>query len=166
MTPALPPSPERVVAREQAIARCVAWRAAGEKVVFANGVFDLLHVGHVRYLAGARALGDRLVVGVNGDRSAATKGPGRPVMAATERAGLVAALRGVDLVVVFDEPTVDGLLRELAPSVHAKGTDYRVDNVPERATMQSLGGETAIVGDPKNHASRDLFARIRSGEVR
>lgn len=166
MTRAAPPSAGRVVAREQAIARCAAWRAAGEKVVFANGVFDLLHVGHVRYLAGARALGDRLVVGVNGDRSAATKGPGRPVMAATERAGLVASLRGVDLVVVFDEPTVDGLLRELAPAVHAKGTDYRVDNVPERATMQSLGGETAIVGDAKNHASRDLFARIRGGVVR
>lgn len=166
MTRPAPPSRERVVTRAQAIAQVAAWRAAGDKVVFANGVFDLLHVGHVRYLEGARALGDRLVVGVNGDRSAATKGPGRPVMAAAERAGLVASLRGVDLVVVFDEPTVDALLRELAPAVHAKGTDYRIDNVPERATMESLGGETAITGDPKNHASRDLFERIRGGGSR
>jgi rfaE bifunctional protein nucleotidyltransferase chain/domain len=166
MTRAEPASPERVVSREQAIAQCAAWRAADQKVVFANGVFDLLHVGHVRYLQGARALGDRLVVGVNGDRSAATKGPGRPVMGVAERAGLVASLRGVDCVVVFDEPTVDGLLTDLAPAVHAKGTDYRVDSVPERATMQSLGGETAIVGDPKSHASRDLIERIRAGDLR
>ncbi len=166
MTRPDPPSPERVVTRDRAIAQVAAWRGAGDKVVFANGVFDLLHVGHVRYLGGARALGDRLVVGVNGDRSAATKGPGRPVMGAAERAGLVASLRGVDLVVVFDEPTVDALLKDLAPAVHAKGTDYRVDNVPERATMAALGGETAITGDPKNHASRDLFERIRSGGSR
>ncbi len=106
------------------------------------------------------------MVAVNGDRSAATKGPGRPVMGAAERAGLVASLRGVDRVVVFEEPTVDALLVALAPAVHAKGTDYRVDNVPERATMQSLGGETAIVGDPKSHASRDLVERIRTGGAR
>jgi len=138
------------------------WREEGQKIVLANGLFDLLHVGHVRYLKGARALGTRLVVAVNGDRSAARlKGPGRPVMPAADRALLVAALRGVDLVVVFDDPSVEGLLLTLEPHVHAKGTDYRRETVPERAAAAALGIETAITGDPKAHASRDLVARVR-----
>ncbi|MBI5708691.1 MAG: adenylyltransferase/cytidyltransferase family protein [Candidatus Eisenbacteria bacterium] len=153
---------EKLVARAAARARVAAWRVAGERVVLANGVFDLLHVGHARYLAAARALGTRLVVAVNGDRSAAAhKGAGRPVMGADDRALLVAALGAVDLVVVFDEPTVDALLAELAPAVHAKGTDYRPDTVPERATVASLGGVTAIAGDPKAHASREIVERVR-----
>lgn len=157
-----PRATERVVGESRAAEVVARWREEGERVVLANGVFDLLHVGHARYLAGARALGTRLVVGVNGDRcTARLKGPGRPVMAAADRAALVAALRGVDLVVVFDEPTVDALLRDLRPAVHAKGTDYRRDTVPERATMTSLGGVTAIAGDPKTHASRDMFALVR-----
>jgi rfaE bifunctional protein nucleotidyltransferase chain/domain len=155
---------ERVVSRDAAVATAAAWRRAGERVVLANGVFDLLHVGHARYLAGARTLGDRLIVAVNGDRSAAAqKGPGRPVQGAAERARLVAALSSVDRVVVFDEPTVDALLEALAPDVHAKGTDYRVDTVPERGTMARLGGVTAIAGDEKRHASRELYERIRGG---
>ena len=152
----------RVVEHEVAQARATAWREAGERVVLANGVFDLLHVGHARYLAAARALGTRLIVAVNGDRaSAAAKGAGRPVMSAVDRAALIAALRGVDLVLIFEEPTVDRLLEALRPAVHAKGTDYREEGVPERATMRSLGGRTAIAGDPKSHASRDLVARVR-----
>ena len=139
-----------------------AWRAAGERVVLANGVFDLLHVGHLRYLAGARALGTRLIVGVNGDRSTAgLKGAGHPVMAAADRALLVAAVRGVDAVCVFDEPTADSLLETISPHVHAKGTDYRVDTVPERAAAAARGIETAIAGDAKAHASRDLMSRVR-----
>jgi rfaE bifunctional protein nucleotidyltransferase chain/domain len=156
-----------VVSREQARRTVAGWRAAGERVVLANGVFDLLHVGHARYLAGARALGTRLVVAVNGDlSSAAAKGSGRPVVGEQDRAALVAALRGVDLVVIFDEPTVDVLLEELRPAVHAKGTDYRVDTVPEQATMQALGGRTAITGDPKSHATRDLVERVRERDGR
>jgi rfaE bifunctional protein nucleotidyltransferase chain/domain len=159
------PAVDRVVTRERAIASVHAWKAERLRVVLANGVFDLLHVGHARYLAGARSLGDRLVVAVNGDRSAqALKGPGRPVQSARERAELVAGLRGVDRVVIFDEPSVDALLESLAPDVHAKGTDYRVDTVPERATMARLGGVTAIAGDVKQHASGELYQRIRRGE--
>jgi rfaE bifunctional protein nucleotidyltransferase chain/domain len=156
------PAVERVLSREQVEAACARWRSERLKVVFANGVFDLLHVGHVRYLSAARELGDRLVVGINGDRStAAHKGPGRPVVAAGDRAALVAALRGVDAVVIFDQPTVDPLLEALRPDVHAKGTDYQVDTVPERGTMARLGGVTAIAGDDKRHASRELVERIR-----
>jgi rfaE bifunctional protein nucleotidyltransferase chain/domain len=130
--------------------------------VLANGVFDLLHVGHVRYLAGARVFGTRLVVAVNGDRSAAgLKGPGHPAMGEADRARLVAALRGVDAVVVFDDPTVEALLAAIRPHVHAKGTDYRRETVPERPVAESLGIETAIAGDPKTHASRDLRSRAR-----
>jgi rfaE bifunctional protein nucleotidyltransferase chain/domain len=154
----------RVVSRDAAIAEGAGWKRAGERVVLANGVFDLLHVGHARYLIGARTLGERLIVAVNGDRSAARqKGAGRPVQGAAERARLVAALSCVDRVVVFDEPTVDALLEALTPDVHAKGTDYRVDTVPERGTMERLGGLTAIAGDPKRHASRELYERIRGG---
>jgi rfaE bifunctional protein nucleotidyltransferase chain/domain len=137
-------------------------RAAGRTLAFANGCFDLLHVGHVRYLQSAAAEGDRLIVAVNDDASvAALKGEGRPVQPATERAELVAAIRGVDYVVVFGDRTVERLLRLLKPDVHCKGTDYTVDSVPERAVVLAYGGRTAIVGDPKQHNTRDLLARIR-----
>jgi rfaE bifunctional protein nucleotidyltransferase chain/domain len=159
-------SPERaaakIVTRAEAVARAARWRAAGEAVVLANGVFDLLHVGHARYLAAARALGTRLAVAVNGDRSsAALKGAGRPVMGVEDRMLLVAALGAVDLVTSFEEPTADALLAELRPAVHAKGTDYTREAVPERVTAAALGTATAIAGDPKSHASRELVARVR-----
>ena len=136
-------------------------RAAGRTIAFANGCFDLLHVGHTRYLQAAAAEADRLVVAVNDDVMAGRKGPGRPVLGANDRAELVAALRGVDYVVVFPESTVTPLLELLKPDVHCKGTDYTVETVPERATVLSYGGRIAIVGDPKDHSTRDLLARIR-----
>ena len=134
----------------------------GKRVVLANGHFDLLHVGHVRYLEGARAAGDVLVVGVNGDEvTKKLKGPGRPILSAAERAELVAALESVDVVVVFDDINVAALLKRLRPDVHCKGTDYTEDTVPEREVMRELGGETRIVGDPKDHSTRDFIATIR-----
>jgi rfaE bifunctional protein nucleotidyltransferase chain/domain len=136
-------------------------RAAGRKVVFANGCFDLIHVGHVRYLQGARREGDVLVVGINSDRSVrALKGDGRPLAAQSDRAEIVASMECVDHVVLFDAPTVDGILLELKPDVHAKGTDYTETSVPERETVLSYGGRVAIVGDPKDHSSRDLIRRL------
>jgi D-glycero-beta-D-manno-heptose 1-phosphate adenylyltransferase len=137
-------------------------RAAGQTVAFANGCFDLLHVGHARYLQACAAQADRLIVAVNDDRSVAgLKGPGRPILTASDRAELVAALRGVDYVVVFGDADVERLLRLLKPDVHCKGTDYTVDTVPERAVVVGYGGRTAIVGDEKTHATRDLLARLR-----
>ena len=139
-------------------------RAAGRTIAFANGCFDLLHVGHVRYLEGAAAEGDRLIVAVNDDRSvSALKGPGRPILSAADRAELVAALRGVDYVIVFGDANVGRLLTLLKPDVHCKGTDYAVDTVPERAVVQAYGGRTAIVGDPKSHSTRDLLTRLARG---
>jgi len=136
-------------------------RAAGKSIAFANGCFDLLHVGHVRYLQGAAREADVLVVAVNDDASvAALKGNGRPILPAADRAEIVAAVRGVAYVVVFGEATVERLLRLLRPDVHCKGTDYTVDTVPERAVVAAYGGRTAIVGDPKQHATRDLLKRI------
>ena len=136
-------------------------RRAGRTVAFANGCFDILHVGHVRYPAGAAAEADRLVVAVNDDESVlALKGAGRPIMPAAARAELVAALRGVDYVVLFPERSVERLLMELKPDVHCKGTDYTVDTVPERETVRAYGGRIAIVGDPKDHSTRDLLARL------
>jgi rfaE bifunctional protein nucleotidyltransferase chain/domain len=136
-------------------------RAAGRTIAFANGCFDLLHVGHVRYLQGAAAEGDRLIVAVNEDASVARlKGPGRPAMPSSERAEIVAAIGAVDYVVTFADDTVERLLRRIQPDVHCKGTDYTVDTVPERAVVQAYGGRTAIVGDPKRHASRELVKRI------
>ena len=130
-------------------------------MAFANGCFDLLHVGHVRYLQGAAAEADRLIVAVNDDQSVSgLKGPGRPILSGPHRAELVAALRGVDYVVLFGDPTVERLLRAIQPDVHCKGTDYTVESVPERAVVQAYGGRTAIVGDPKSHATRDLIRRI------
>ena len=152
----------RVLSRDALVAQVTADRAAGRSIAFANGVFDLLHVGHVRYLQAASAQGDRLVVAINDDRSvAALKGPGRPILNAGDRAELVAALRGIDYVVIFPEPTVTPLLLALKPDVHCKGTDYSIGTVPERATVRGYGGRIAIVGDPKDHSTRDLLARIQ-----
>jgi len=140
-------------------------RRQGKKIVLANGCFDILHVGHVRYLAGARAEGDALVVGVNADAGVSgLKGPGRPVLNERARARLVAALREVDYVVIFAEPNVDALLAELRPDVHAKGTDYTADTVPERATAEQLGIRVAIVGDPKEHSTRELLQTVRKAQ--
>jgi len=137
-------------------------RQRGQKIVLANGCFDLIHAGHVRYLEGARREGDVLVVALNSDSSMrGLKGPGRPVLTAEARAELVAALAAVDYVVIFDEPDVRALLRELRPTVHAKGTDYTTESVPERDEAARLGIRVAIVGDPKLHSTRDLMARIR-----
>jgi rfaE bifunctional protein nucleotidyltransferase chain/domain len=150
-----------IVSEAQLVEAIARERAAGKSIAFANGCFDLLHVGHLRYLQGAAAEADRLVVAVNDDPSvAALKGPGRPILAAADRAELVAALRGVDYVVVFNDANVERLLLLLKPDVHCKGTDYTVDTVPERAVVASYGGRTAIVGDPKQHATRELLKRI------
>jgi rfaE bifunctional protein nucleotidyltransferase chain/domain len=138
-------------------------RAAGCTVAFANGCFDLLHVGHVRYLQASAAEADRLIVAVNDDRSVAgLKGEGRPILPAPERAELVSALRCVHYVVVFGDVNVERLLRLVKPDVHCKGTDYTVDSVPERAVVEGYGGRIAIVGDVKTHATRDLLARIQA----
>jgi len=153
-----------VLERGQLAARLTGDRSAGRTVAFANGCFDLLHVGHVRYLEAAADEADVLVVAVNDDASVRhLKGEGRPILTAEHRAALVAALRCVDYVVIFPEPTVGPLLELLRPDVHCKGTDYTVESVPERAIVQAYGGRTAIVGDPKNHSTRDLLARIAAG---
>jgi len=136
-------------------------RESGARIVLANGCFDVLHVGHVRYLAGARELGDILVVGINSDEQVAIqKGPGRPVLPATERAEIVAALESVTYVTIFEEPTVEQLLLTLKPDVHAKGTDYTTESVPERDVVRSYGGQVAIVGDPKDHSTTEIIARV------
>jgi D-glycero-beta-D-manno-heptose 1-phosphate adenylyltransferase len=136
-------------------------RAAGRTIALANGCFDILHVGHVRYLEAAAREADRLVVAINTDATVRQlKGEGRPVLPAQDRAELVAALRCVSYVVTFEEPTVEGVLLAIEPDVHCKGTDYTVDSVPEREVVRRLGGRIAIVGDPKDHSTRDLLARI------
>lgn len=151
-----------VVSREELIERVRRNREKGVTHAFANGGFDLLHVGHVRYLEAARREADRLIVAINDDESVRRhKGPHRPILPAADRAELVAALRAVDYVVIFHEPTVDSLLRLVKPEIHCKGTDYTVDTVPERETVRAYGGRIAIVGDPKDHSTRDLLARIR-----
>jgi rfaE bifunctional protein nucleotidyltransferase chain/domain len=155
-------STKKVVSREEAVRLAAGEKAAGRRVVFANGAFDLLHAGHVRYLEAARREGNWLVVGVNSDASVArSKGSGRPIVPASERAEIVAALESVDAVVVFEEDSPSALLDELKPDVHAKGTDYTPDTVPEREVVRRNGGRTAIVGDPKDHATTDLIDRIR-----
>lgn len=152
----------RVLDRQQLASQVAAERAAGRTVSFANGVFDLLHVGHVRYIEAAAAEGDRLIVAVNDDESVRKlKGDGRPILTAADRAELVAALRAVDYVVIFPEPTVGPLLELLKPDVHCKGTDYTAETVPERDVVKAYGGRVAIVGDPKDHSTRDLLSRIR-----
>jgi rfaE bifunctional protein nucleotidyltransferase chain/domain len=151
----------QVLERGELVDAVEAERRAGRTIAFANGCFDLLHVGHVRYLQAAAAEADALVVAINDDDSVARlKGPGRPILSAADRAELVAALRGVAYVVVFPEPTVTPLLLALKPDVHCKGTDYTVETVPERETVRGYGGRVAIVGDPKDHSTRDLLARI------
>ena len=136
-------------------------RAKNEKIVLANGCFDILHVGHTRYLAGAKAEGDVLVVAVNSDKSVRKlKGEGRPILPEQERAELVAALESVDYVIIFGEPNVEPLLESLRPNVHAKGTDYTAESVPERAVADRFGIRVAIVGDAKNHSTRDLLAQL------
>jgi D-glycero-beta-D-manno-heptose 1-phosphate adenylyltransferase len=138
------------------------WRRAGDKIILANGCFDLLHVGHVRYLRAASQLGNRLVVAVNDDESVLVlKGEGRPLMPAVERAEILASLRGVDAVVIFHEPDVRALLRELRPDIHAKGTDYTAESVPERDVVAEYGGRVAIVGDPKDHSATRLIRSLR-----
>jgi len=155
-------SARKVVSREVLRDQLAEQRRKGKRVVFANGCFDTLHVGHVRYLEGARAEGDVLVVGINNDASVSVlKGPGRPILPESARAQLVAGLRAVDYVVLFAEPNVEALLEFLRPDVHAKGTDYSADTVPERATAARLGIRVAIVGDSKDHSTRDFIAAVR-----
>jgi rfaE bifunctional protein nucleotidyltransferase chain/domain len=154
----------KILSRGDVRAEVAKLKRAGKRVVLANGVFDTLHVGHVRYLAGAKLQGDVLFVAVNSDASTrALKGPGRPVLEEQARALLVAALRDVDYVVIFSEANVEALLEELRPAVHAKGTDYTSETVPEREVSRRLGIQVAIVGDPKNHSTRDFLAAIRKG---
>jgi D-glycero-beta-D-manno-heptose 1-phosphate adenylyltransferase len=158
-------SPPNVVSREELIKTVAEARAAGLRIVLANGCFDVLHVGHIRYLAGARNEGDLLIVGVNSDEQVREqKGEGRPILPATQRAEIVAALESVNYVTVFDEPTVAELLLALKPDVHAKGTDYTVDTVPEREVVKSYGGRVAIVGDPKDHSTSEILSRMGENE--
>jgi len=153
---------EKIVSRQGLTTILEEHRRASRKLVFANGVFDLLHVGHIRYLEAAQAEGDVLVVGINSDSSTRKlKGPGRPILTERARATLVAALKSVNYVIIFDELDVNSLLKELQPNVHAKGTDYTADTVPERELAALLGIRVAIVGDPKQHSTRDLLARLR-----
>ena len=152
----------KILSRTALLDEAARRRAGGRRIVFANGAFDLLHVGHVRYLEAARREGDWLVVGVNSDASVArTKGPSRPVLPESERAEIVAALEAVDAVVLFEEDSPADLIAALRPDVHAKGTDYAAEAVPERAVVAAYGGRTAIVGDPKDHATSDVIAKIR-----
>jgi len=158
--PTAPPS-SRILDRKTLVARVQAARQGGARIVLANGCFDVLHVGHVRYLEGARALGDLLVVGINSDAQVAVlKGAGRPIMPEGERAEIVASLEAVDLVTIFAEPTVEGLLLALKPDIHAKGTDYTEETVPERAAVLSYGGRLAIVGDEKEHSTSQMIDRL------
>jgi rfaE bifunctional protein nucleotidyltransferase chain/domain len=152
----------KIVTRESLRNKLAEHKKRGQRIVLANGCFDTLHVGHVRYLEGARHEGDVLVVGVNADSSVCKlQGPGRPILDERARALLVAALRSVDYVILFSELCVESLLDELRPDVHAKGTDYTPETVPERATAARLGIRVAIVGDPKDHSTRDLLESVR-----
>ena len=150
-----------VLSRGDLLARVTEARRAGRSIAFANGCFDLLHVGHLRYLAAAAKEADTLIVAINDDESVGRlKGAGRPILPAADRAEMLAALRFVDFVVIFHEPTVGPLLEAVRPDVHCKGTDYTLDSVPEREVVRGYGGRIAIVGDPKDHSTRDLLARI------
>ena len=158
------PAQSKILSREVLCAAVGTLKREGKRIVLANGCFDTLHVGHVRYLSGAKREGDVLVVAVNSDASTRKlKGPGRPILEEQARALLVAALRDVDYVVIFSEPNVETLLEELRPDVHAKGTDYTAETVPERAVSDRLGIRVAIVGDPKDHSTRSFFDLIRKG---
>lgn len=148
----------KILTREELRARAAEWKRAGERITLANGCFDLLHVGHVRYLQAAKELGGKLVVAVNSDSSVRTlKGESRPIMPEHERAEILAALASVDAVVIFSEPDVRALIREIQPDIQAKGTDYTAESVPERDVVTSYGGRVAIVGDPKNHSATEII---------
>lgn len=155
---------QKIVSREELLQRVADWRRAGERITLTNGCFDVLHVGHVRYLHAARELGGKVVVAVNSDDSVrALKGEGRPVMPANERAEILAALADVDAVVVFGEKDVRAIIREIRPDFHAKGTDYTAESVPERAEVEACGGRVMIVGDPKDHSATEII-RSRLGK--
>jgi rfaE bifunctional protein nucleotidyltransferase chain/domain len=155
------PSTSKVFARNAMRQRAAEWRAAGEQITLTNGCFDLLHVGHIRYLEAAKQLGGKLIVGINSDSSVRRiKGEGRPAMPESERAEIIAALACVDAVVIFDEPDVRALIADLRPNVQAKGTDYTAENVPERDAMAAIGGRVAIVGDPKDHSTTALLDKL------
>ena len=148
----------KVLTRDELRARAADWKRAGERITLANGCFDLLHVGHIRYLQAAKDLGGKLVVAVNSDDSVRTlKGKSRPIMPESERAEILAALSSVDAVVIFTEPDVRALIREIQPDIQAKGTDYTADTVPERDAVTSYGGRVAIVGDPKDHSATEII---------
>jgi len=156
---------QKILSREALRKQANEWRAAGERIVLTNGCFDVLHVGHIRYLHGAKELGGRVVVAINSDESVQTiKGANRPVMPERERAELIAALADVDAVVIFPEPDVRALIRELHPDIQAKGTDYTEDNVPERDEVMAHGGRVAIVGDPKDHSTTEFLSKIGETE--
>ena len=152
------PTQSKILDRNELRRQVAAWRAAGERVTLANGCFDLLHVGHVRYLRAAKELGGRLVVAINSDDSVRSlKGEGRPLMPAAERAEILAALADVDAIVIFPERDVRALIREIHPDIQAKGTDYTADSVPEADTVREYGGRVAIVGDPKDHSASEII---------
>lgn len=152
------PTHPKIASRKELQQRVEAWRSAGERITLANGCFDLLHVGHVRYLHAARELGGKLIVAVNADESVrALKGEGRPLIPAEERAEILAALADVDAVVVFTEKDVRAIIREIRPDFHAKGTDYTAENVPERDQVEACGGRVVIVGDPKDHSATEII---------
>jgi rfaE bifunctional protein nucleotidyltransferase chain/domain len=152
----------KIVSRGELLQLVSDWRSAGARITLANGCFDVLHVGHIRYLHAARALGGKLIVAVNADDSVRSlKGAGRPVMPAEERAEILAALSDVDAVVIFEEKDVRALIREIRPDFHAKGTDYSIETVPERAEVEACGGKVVIVGDPKDHSATEII-RVQS----
>jgi rfaE bifunctional protein nucleotidyltransferase chain/domain len=154
-------SKKRVLSRLEIEHEVGAARAKGNRIVFANGCFDVLHVGHVRYLEAARALGDLLIVGINSDaQTRLLKGEGRPLLPQDQRAEIISSIEAVDLVTIFEEPTVEQLLLALKPDIHAKGTDYTKESVPERDVVRSFGGRVAIVGDPKDHSSSEMIERV------
>ena len=157
-------SSDKILSREALCQRVANWRAAGQQIVLTNGCFDLLHVGHIRYLRGAKALGGKLVVALNSDESVRRiKGEGRPLMPEGERAEILAALADVDAIVLFSEPDVRALIHEIRPDVQAKGTDYTPENVPERDAVLACGGRVEIVGDPKEHSTSGLLQELRAG---
>jgi rfaE bifunctional protein nucleotidyltransferase chain/domain len=153
-----------ILERNRLVARVAIERRSGARIVLANGCFDLFHVGHIRYLSGAKALGDVLIVGINSDEQVRKlKGENRPFMPETERAEIVSALKFVDYVTIFPEATVTELIRAVRPDFHAKGTDYTTETVPEREIVREYGGRVAIVGDPKDHSSTDLIGKVAGG---
>jgi len=153
----------RILSRSELVGKVASARADGRRVVLANGCFDVLHVGHVRYLEAAKALGDLLIVGINSDeQTRRLKGAGRPLVNQDQRAEIISSIEAVDYVTIFEEPSVTQLLLALKPDIHAKGTDYTEESVPERDVVRSFGGRVAIVGDPKDHSSTELIEKVSS----